>query len=67
MKSYTLPTIEIKFNKIFLLADTHFGVRANSLEWLQNQLNFFDEFYFPLLKEKIKEGDIFFFFRGFFR
>lgn len=57
---YEVPIRNIKYKKIFLLSDLHFGVRANSLEWLQNQLYFFEQFYFPFLQKKIKKGDIFF-------
>jgi len=59
-KDYNVPVQNIEFNKIFLLSDLHFGVRANSLEWLNNQLLFFDQFYFPFLKENVQPGDVFF-------
>ena len=58
---YEVPTENIKYNKIFLLTDTHFGIRANSLEWAQNQANFFYNFYIPFLKKNVKKGDILFF------
>ena len=51
---------QIQYNRIFLISDLHFGVRANSLEWLQNQLNFFYKLYIPYLKENKKENDILF-------
>ena len=60
-KKYKLNTLEINYNRIFLLSDTHFGVRVNSLEWLENQLSFFYNFYIPYLKENVKDGDILFF------
>jgi DNA repair exonuclease SbcCD nuclease subunit len=59
-KDYNVPIQNIDYNKIFLLSDLHFGVRANSLEWLTNQLIFFENFYFPFLKEKAEKGDVFF-------
>ena len=59
-KNYDVPVQNIKFNRIFLLSDLHFGVRANSLEWLNNQLLFFDQFYFPFLEKNVKKGDVFF-------
>jgi len=34
---YEAPIENIKYNRIWLLSDLHFGVRANSMEWLQNQ------------------------------
>jgi len=58
-QEYKVPTIIVNFKKIFLLSDLHFGVRANSLEWLENQLHFFNNFYFPMLKKNVKKGDIF--------
>ena len=39
--NYEVSIENINFNRIFLLSDLHFGVRANSLEWLSNQLLFF--------------------------
>lgn len=64
--NYEVNTINIKFEKLFLLSDIHFGVRANSLEWLNNQMNFFDNFYIPFLKKNAKKNDAFFFFRRLF-
>jgi len=60
-KNYKLKTRKLKYNKIFLLSDVHFGVRINSLEWLDNHLSFFYNFYIPYLKKNYKEGDILFF------
>jgi hypothetical protein len=58
LKNYKVDTQYIKYNKIHLLSDLHFGVRANSLEWLQNHQNFFRNFYIPYIKEHKKEDDI---------
>lgn len=44
--------------RIFFIADTHFGVRANNNEWLQIQEDYFNKFFIPLLKANVKEGDI---------
>lgn len=60
MNKYEVSTLKIEYKRIFLLSDLHFGVRANSLEWLNNQLHFFANFYFPFLKENVKKGDCFF-------
>jgi len=60
IEEYSALTKEVKFNKIFLLSDLHFGIRGNSLEWLQNQIQFFKEFYIPFLKENVKKDDILF-------
>jgi UDP-2,3-diacylglucosamine pyrophosphatase LpxH len=51
---------QINYQRIFLISDLHFGVRANSLEWLKNQLDFFYKIYIPYLKENVKQGDILF-------
>ena len=48
---HEVPTEQIQYNKIYLISDLHFGVRANSLEWLKNQLDFFYGVYIPYLKE----------------
>jgi len=60
MNKYEVPIQNIAYKRIFLLSDLHFGVRANSLEWLNNQLHFFANFYFPFLKKNVKKGDVFF-------
>lgn len=64
--NYEVNSININFKKLFLLSDLHFGVRANSVEWLENQMNFFNHFYIPFLKKNAKKGDAFFFFRRLF-
>jgi DNA repair exonuclease SbcCD nuclease subunit len=60
LKQYKVETQEIQYNHIFLLSDLHFGVRANSLEWLSNQESFFRNFYIPYLKKNRKKGDVLF-------
>ena len=60
LKQYKVATQNINYKRIFLLSDLHFGVRANSLEWLSNHVNYFRNFYIPFLKSNIKDGDILF-------
>lgn len=60
MNKYIVEKKRINFNKIFLLSDLHFGIRSNSLEWLNNFKEFFRNIYIPWLKENIEEGDILF-------
>jgi len=60
LSSFNVPIENIKYKNIFLLADLHFGVRSNSLEWLQNQINYFKNFYIPYLKKNVRSGDILF-------
>ena len=57
---YEVPTLNIPYNRIFMISDLHFGVRANSIEWIENHLKFFYEFYIPWVKEQYKEGDVLF-------
>jgi DNA repair exonuclease SbcCD nuclease subunit len=57
---YKLQIENIGYNKIFLLSDLHFGVRANSIEWLENHLSFFHNFFIPLINEKKEDGDVLF-------
>jgi len=60
LKPYKVDIQEIQYNRIFLLSDLHFGVRANALEWLENQESFFRNFYIPFLKKNVKKGDVLF-------
>jgi DNA repair exonuclease SbcCD nuclease subunit len=60
LKQYKVETQDIQYKRIFLLSDLHFGVRANALEWLQNQVQFFRKFYIPYLKKHVRNGDILF-------
>lgn len=53
-----MKIINTNFNNIFMLSDLHFGVRSNSLEWLENQKDFFYNWYIPMIKEKSKPDDI---------
>ena len=40
-----------------LISDTHFGVKNNSLTWLESQLLFFDNQVFPMIDKLQKEFD----------
>jgi DNA repair exonuclease SbcCD nuclease subunit len=44
--------------RVWVLGDLHFGVRANSMEWLAIQKQFFDEVFIPTLKANVKPGDV---------
>lgn len=59
-KTSKVSTEQINFNNIFLLSDVHFGVRANSIEWVENHMRFFYDFYIPYLKETKKDDDVLF-------
>jgi DNA repair exonuclease SbcCD nuclease subunit len=60
LKQYKVNTKNIEYKRIFLLSDLHFGVRANSLEWISNQKSFFEKFYIPYLKNNVQKGDLLF-------
>jgi|TARA_B110000967_G_scaffold115189_1_gene117854 DNA repair exonuclease SbcCD nuclease subunit len=45
-------------NRVWILGDLHFGVRANSVEWLEIQKQFFEEVFIPTLKKHVKPGDV---------
>jgi DNA repair exonuclease SbcCD nuclease subunit len=45
-------------NRVWILGDLHFGVRANSQEWLDIQKEFFEKYFIPTLKEHVKPGDV---------
>lgn len=44
-------------NRFHIISDTHFGVRSNSIEWIEIQYDFFEKFYIPYLKKIVKPGD----------
>ena len=45
-------------NRVWILGDLHFGVRANSQEWLDIQKEFFESYFIPTLKKHVKPGDV---------
>jgi len=45
-------------NRVWVLGDLHFGVRANSIEWLEIQKEFFEKVFIPTLKKNVKPGDV---------
>src|SRR5574343_96493 len=49
---------DLSNNRIWLISDIHFGVRSNSIEWIEIQKDYFNNFFIPLLKKEYKEGDI---------
>jgi len=57
-KNYKVDTQYLEYANIFMISDLHFGVRSNSLEWLNNQKDFFYNFYIPFLKKYKKDGDV---------
>lgn len=51
-----METNEIK--RAWIISDTHFGARNNSVEWLNNMIAYFEDFFIPKVKENYKKGDI---------
>ena len=51
-------TLGQEVNRVWVLGDLHFGVRANSMEWLDIQKDFFENLFIPTLKEHVKPGDV---------
>lgn len=47
-------------DRIWFISDIHFGVRGNSLDWVDIHKQFFNDFLFPLLKEESNKNDIVF-------
>jgi DNA repair exonuclease SbcCD nuclease subunit len=47
-----------KAKRAWIISDTHFGARNNSVEWLDRMTLYFEEFFIPHVKENYKKGDI---------
>lgn len=43
--------------KIFLISDTHLGVRSNSIEWIEIQRSFFFDWFINDVKKRMEPGD----------
>lgn len=50
--------MEIKANRAFIISDTHFGARSNSVEWITEMMNWFNDDFIPKVKKEYKTGDI---------
>ena len=42
-----------KIKRLFILSDTHFGIRSNSLEWLNIQKTYFEDFFIPYISSYV--------------
>jgi len=47
-----------KAKRAWIISDTHFGARNNSVEWLERMTSYFHDFFIPTVKEHYQEGDI---------
>jgi len=50
--------MNIPAKRIWMITDTHFGVRSNSREWMDMMESYFYDFFIPLLKSEYRPGDI---------
>ena len=44
--------------RIFILGDIHIGIRSSTVEWQDITESYFNDFFIPLLKERVKPGDV---------
>jgi len=44
--------------RVWFITDTHLGVRNNSNDWIENIREYFFDWFFPLVKQNYKPGDI---------
>ena len=44
--------------KIWLIADTHFGLKGDDEEWLNDYIGYFEDVLIPVMKKEVKDGDI---------
>jgi DNA repair exonuclease SbcCD nuclease subunit len=52
----SLEAIEVK--RAFLISDTHWGARANSMEWFNIMKDFHEKILIPTIKKNYKKGDV---------
>jgi ferritin/calcineurin-like phosphoesterase family protein len=50
--------LDMPVKRVWILGDLHFGVRSNSLEWLEIQKEFFENEFIPTLEKEYKPGDV---------
>jgi len=51
--------MKIEAKRAFIVSDTHFGARSNSIEWVEEMMSWFREDFIPRAKREYKKGDIF--------
>jgi DNA repair exonuclease SbcCD nuclease subunit len=44
--------------RVWLITDTHLGVRSNSREWMESIEGYFNDFLIPIIQENYRPGDI---------
>lgn len=50
--------------KVVLLSDVHLGIRNASIEWMQNIINYFNDFFIPYLKRFTEKDKVLLIFAG---
>ena len=55
-----------KAKRIWFITDTHLGVRNNSNEWIDSIREYFFDWFFPLVRENYRPGDVLFHLGDFF-
>lgn len=50
--------MKINANRAFIISDTHFGARSNSVEWITEMTDWFRSDFIPKVKENYRDGDI---------
>lgn len=50
--------LQLNNPRAFIVSDTHFGARNNSIKWLNLMSSYFEDFLIPLLEKEYREGDI---------
>ncbi len=50
--------MKIEANRAFIISDTHFGARSNSVEWITEMMDWFREDFIPRVKTEYRPGDI---------
>lgn len=50
--------MEINAKRAFIVSDSHFGARSNSVEWLEEMMDWFNNDFIPRVKAEYKPGDI---------
>lgn len=50
--------MEIYAKRAFIISDTHFGARSNSVEWIEQMIDWFRSDFIPKVKAEYRPGDI---------
>lgn len=45
-----------KYDDVVFISDVHFGMNTNTQEWVDNTVNYFENFFFPLIRQEKVSG-----------